>query len=526
MTAPLPPLAPAPDYAVVIPTIGRDSLDALLADLAAQHDPRPREVVVVDDRRVRAQPLDVPEALPAGVRVRVVPGFGRGPAAARNLGWRLCTAEWIAFLDDDVRLPAGWSAALAADLCLPDDVAGSQARLDVPLPADRAPTDWERNVAGLTCARWATADMAFRRAALDDVVGFDTRFPRAYREDADLALRLRRRGWRLVTGRRTTIHPIRPAPAWISVRLQRGNADDALMRRLHGRRWRIEAQSGPGRLRAHLLTVLAGSTAMVAAVTGRTLRGHSESGARGHAAALIDRLARIAACVWATLTTEFAWRRIAPGPRTLAEVRLMVLTSVVVPFAAVLHRARGWWRHRHARPWPPPPRAVLFDRDGTLVHDVPYNGDPSAVQPVADAGEALRRIRAEGLPTGVVSNQSGIARGLLSWEQVSRVCAEIDRQLGPFTIWKVCPHRDEDRCACRKPAPGLILSAARSIRVHPAEVVLIGDIGADVEAARAAGARSVLVPTERTRPGEVADAPFVACDLKAAVDLALGGRHA
>src|ERR687886_2933191 len=70
--------------------------------------------------------------------------------------------------------------------------------------------------------------------------------------------------------------------------------------------------------------------------------------------------------------------------------------------------------------------AVLFDRDGTLVHDVPYNGDPDRVDPMPGAREALRRLRAAGVPTAIVSNQSGIARGLVTREQVDAVNRRID----------------------------------------------------------------------------------------------------
>ena len=79
-------------------------------------------------------------------------------------------------------------------------MAGSQGRLRVPLPAARPPTDWERNVAALEGARWATADLAYRRAVLAEVGGFDERFRRAYREDADLALRVVRAGYRIEQG--------------------------------------------------------------------------------------------------------------------------------------------------------------------------------------------------------------------------------------------------------------------------------------------------------------------------------------
>ena len=104
-------------------------------------------------------------------------------------------------------------------------------------------------------------------------------------------------------------------------------------------------------------------------------------------------------------------------------------------------------------------KAVLFDRDGTLVVDVPYNGDPQLVRPMAGALEALDRVRAAGLATGVLSNQSGVARGLLTLDQVASVNRQVEQLLGPFDVWEICPHGPEDGCACRKPAPGMILAA-------------------------------------------------------------------
>jgi len=168
------------------------------------------------------------------------------------------------------------------------------------------------------------------------------------------------------------------------------------------------------------------------------------------------------------------------------------------------------------------PKAVLFDRDGTLVHDVPYNGEPDLVAPVPRAREMLQELRARGIATGVVSNQSGIARGLLSRAQVDRVNTRIDAILGPFDVWEVCPHGEEDGCSCRKPAPGMILSACRRLRIEPEEAAYIGDIGSDMEAAQAAGARGILVPTPETRRAEVAAARESAADLVSAVRLLLG----
>jgi HAD superfamily hydrolase (TIGR01662 family) len=499
-------------YAVVVPTVGRPSLAVLVDALLAQTGPRPDVVVVVDDRRGRrADP--VVEPVDGPVPVVVVRGGGRGPAAARNLGWRLTTTEWVAFIDDDVVLPPGWCRALAADLeGLGPDVGGCQGRIVVPRPEGRRPTDWERSTAGLEDARWATADMAYRRAALLAVDGFDERFPRAYREDADLAARVRRAGWRLVRGRRMIHHPVRPTGPGTSVRVQRGNADDALMRRVHGSRWREVAETGRGRLRWHVATSGAAVLALAAlplSARSTMARGVLLAGGAG-AAGLVADLVR---------------RRVAPGPRTASEVATMVWTSALIPPVAVWHRARGAWTHRRAEPWPVRPRAVLFDRDGTLVHDVPYNGDPGAVVPVDRAREALDRLRGAGLRVGVVSNQSGIGRGLLSRAQVDAVNAEVEARLGPMDTWQVCPHAPEDGCGCRKPHPTLVRAAARDLGVRPEECVVVGDIGADAEAAHAAGARSVLVPTAATLAPEVASAPVVATDLSRAVDLVLEWCH-
>lgn len=132
-------------------------------------------------------------------------------------------------------------------------------------------------------------------------------------------------------------------------------------------------------------------------------------------------------------------------------------------------------------------QAVLFDRDGTLVVDVPYNGDPEKVVPVEGAREVLDRLRAAELKLGVVSNQSGIGRGMISYAQMEAVNARIEALLGHFDGWFVCPHAPEDDCECRKPKPKLLLDAASEFGVEPAACVFIGDKDEDVEAARNAG---------------------------------------
>ncbi|MEU8124812.1 HAD-IIIA family hydrolase [Spirillospora sp. NPDC049024] len=501
-------------HTVVIPTIGRPSLrvtlEALLTALEDGAGPAPHEIIVVDDRPAPGAPLPLPPS--AGPEIRVLRSGGRGPAAARNTGWRAATTEWVAFLDDDVVPEPKWPTRLAADLAgLPPEVGGSQGRVTVPPPDGRAPTDWERNTAALADAEWITADMAYRRGVLAELGGFDERFRRAYREDADLALRAMDAGHGLVLGERRLTHPVRPAGFWASVRAQAGNADDVLMWRVHGPDWRRRAGEGPGLLRRHAATTAAGLLALAALPAAPRGRG-------GAAVALT------AAGAWAGLTGRFAYERIRPGPRTPGEVVRMLVTSAAIPPAAVRHRLRGLAVHRRARAWGGP-RAVLFDRDDTLIRDVPYNGDPARVEPMPGARRALDRLRRHGVRIGVVSNQSGIAKGHITAGDVRRVNARVEELLGRIDVWEFCPHDGGDGCGCRKPRPGLIERAAERLGVAPSDCAVIGDIGGDLEAAAAAGARGILVPTGRTRRAEVARARETAPTLDAAVDLVLGGRR-
>ena len=201
----------------------------------------------------------------------------------------------------------------------------------------------------------------------------------------------------------------------------------------------------------------------------------------------------------------------------------MALTSAAIPPLATWHWLKGVVQHRGVRPWRGLPDLVLFDRDGTLVHDVAYNRDPALVRPVDGASEALTRLRSAGVRTGVITNQSGVARGLISPAELADVNARIDELLGPFDVWEVCPHGPEDGCGCRKPAPGMVKHACRELDVEPSRSVVVGDIGTDVEAAEAAGAVGVLVPTAQTRASEVRSARRCHVDLSTAVDRVLAG---
>ncbi|HET7062570.1 MAG TPA: HAD family hydrolase [Nitrosospira sp.] len=140
-------------------------------------------------------------------------------------------------------------------------------------------------------------------------------------------------------------------------------------------------------------------------------------------------------------------------------------------------------------------KAVFIDKDGTLIPDVPYNVDPQHVRLTVGAGTALQRLRAEGYKLIVISNQSGIARGLFEEQDLMPVNLRIQALLAPYRVkidaFYYCPHSPADYCECRKPKPGMILQAARDHGIDLEISWMIGDILNDVEAGNRAGCRTI-----------------------------------
>lgn len=149
-------------------------------------------------------------------------------------------------------------------------------------------------------------------------------------------------------------------------------------------------------------------------------------------------------------------------------------------------------------------RAIFLDKDGTLVRDVPYNVDPGRIVLTPGAVTGLGRLKRAGFLLVLVSNQSGVARGLFPEAALAGVWDRLAALLGEVTIDAVryCPHHPEGtvppharRCGCRKPAPGMILDAARALDVDTGRSWMVGDILDDVEAGRRAGCRTLLLGT-------------------------------
>jgi D-glycero-D-manno-heptose 1,7-bisphosphate phosphatase len=168
---------------------------------------------------------------------------------------------------------------------------------------------------------------------------------------------------------------------------------------------------------------------------------------------------------------------------------------------------------------------VFLDRDGTLMRDVDYCGDPKDVQVLPGAPEALRKLRRAGFKVIVVTNQSGIGRGFFDDAQYRQVEAELARQLGADMIDATyyCPHHPDDACVCRKPSPEMIFRAARDHHIDLTRSYFIGDKTSDIVSGRNAAVKTVLVRTGYGNDTDAGTADFAVADMAAAADVILRG---
>ena len=311
-----------PVISVVVPTRGRpEMLGRCLAALDAQVlGGAAFEVIVVDDGPDEATREAVAAAgRSAAVSYRYLPGgAGRGPAAARNQGWREARAEFVAFTDDDCLPVRTWlRAGLEA---LRQGAAGACGQVIVPIP-DR-PTDYQRDVAGLQRSLFVTANCFYRRDALEAIGGFDPRFEIAWREDSDVFFGMLERGLPLVyVPAAVVVHPVRPAGWGVSVRQQRRNLFNALLYKKHPRLYREGVQARPPLGYYGVVTLLL--AALATSVAGWVT------------------LSVAAAAGWTAWTAGFSLRRLRGASRSGSHVVEMMVTSALIPPVAVFWRLVG-----------------------------------------------------------------------------------------------------------------------------------------------------------------------------------------
>ena len=169
-------------------------------------------------------------------------------------------------------------------------------------------------------------------------------------------------------------------------------------------------------------------------------------------------------------------------------------------------------------------RAVFLDRDGTVMRDVDYCGDPARVEVFLGAAEALQRLKAGGYKLIILTNQSGIGRGYFGDDEYRAVEREFLRQLGGELIDATyyCPDLPDTNSPRRKPAPGMIFEAQRDHRLDLARSYLVGDKRSDILCGQNAGVRTILVQTGYGAHESECRADWIARDLAHAADLILG----
>lgn len=143
-------------------------------------------------------------------------------------------------------------------------------------------------------------------------------------------------------------------------------------------------------------------------------------------------------------------------------------------------------------------KAVFLDRDHTLNPDSGYISDPNKFDLYPWVPEELAKLKAQGYLLIVVSNQSGIARGLITWEQLNQIHKKMNEILAhkvniKIDSFQVCPHHPDEDCECRKPKAKLFLAAAQTFKINLAHSFMIGDRQTDLDAGKNAGVKKALL---------------------------------
>lgn len=170
-------------------------------------------------------------------------------------------------------------------------------------------------------------------------------------------------------------------------------------------------------------------------------------------------------------------------------------------------------------------RAVFIDRDGTLIVEKNYLHKIEDVEFIPGTGRALARLKKKGFLLILITNQSGVARGYFTMDDVQRVHRHIvgalQRDGATLDGIYICPHQPEDNCECRKPKTKLIQDAAAKYQIDLKQSFMVGDRELDIEMGQRVGCRGVLVRTgygEKVIAGNLARPDFIASDLPAAAE--------
>jgi glycosyltransferase involved in cell wall biosynthesis len=315
-----------PRISVVIPTYRRPALllRCLNAVLDQRIDPASFEVIVVDDGHdddTQRVVTEIARDLGPHSSLRYLrPLVGRGPAVARNAGWRAAQGDLVAFTDDDAVPAPFWLSEGERAMRVEAELVAVGGRVVVPMP--QPPTDHARMTEGLSSAEFVTANAFVWRWALDKVGGFDERFTRAWREDSDLQFRLMTEVGPVGRSEQAEVtHPVREAPWGLSLSQQRNTYFDALLYKKHPRLYRERIRPTPP-WNYYAIVGLAVAVLVLLAM--------------GKAA-----LALAAALLALGLVLQFAAKRLCRTSHQPDHVLEMLATSALIPFLSVYWRLRG-----------------------------------------------------------------------------------------------------------------------------------------------------------------------------------------
>jgi glycosyltransferase involved in cell wall biosynthesis len=312
---------------VVIPTYKRPLLlNRCLEALQKQSIPwQQYEIIVVSDGRDHETlaAVDPYTRLNRNIHYYSLPEK-KGPAAARNFGWKKASAELIAFTDDDTIPDKDWLKNYLLKYNGEELIAYTGI---VKVPLDKDPTDYEMNVAGLETADFVTANCCCTKKALIKTWGFDERFYMAWREDSDLEFRLISCEIPVIYKvDAMVLHPARKAQWGVSIREQRKSMFNALLYKKYPGLYRERIQKGPNWdyyiMSLSLLVMIAGM--------------------------IMDNSLLIwpATIAWLLFTVKFIWKRLRSTSKKPDHVIEMVLTSLIIPFTSIYWRLYGAWKFR------------------------------------------------------------------------------------------------------------------------------------------------------------------------------------
>lgn len=327
---------------VVVPTYKRTQLLAKCLKALIEQDfpPKAYEIIIVDDAVWEETRLLVAEFLEKAESARITQGYRpdsdlfpdirylvapdtQGPAAARNIGWRLARGEIVAFTDDDCLPEPDWLKEGVA--ALKDGKDGISGRVIVPISG--IPTDYEKNVSRLEHSEFVTANCFYRCRILEMCDGFDENFTMAWREDSDLYFRMQANSCKLSSAPAAmVIHPARPAQWGISLKEQRKSMFNALLFKKYPQLYREHIQRFPP---FHYYAIILSALVFLIGLV------------------MENRWAMLlAALLWGGLTLRFAFQRLTGTKHTLSHILEMLFTSIIIPFLSVFWRLYGAFRFR------------------------------------------------------------------------------------------------------------------------------------------------------------------------------------